>query len=209
MLARSGRLPARGAWAYEVKWDGFRAIVSTEGPLQVRSRRGWNMAPELDFLSQLPVPATLDGELVAFDADGKPDFPRVCERMLHRHIQIPVTFVIFDVLSVDGRDLRRQPYSERRRILERLALAGPQWQAPQAFEDGKALWDAVCEHELEGVVAKRLDEPYRPGERAWVKVKNRSYWRYELERESAIRIRQRATPERAASDLPPPDLAPA
>jgi len=85
MLAKSGRLPTRGTWAYEVKWDGFRAIVSTEGPLRVRSRRGWNMTEHVGFLEQLPVRAVLDGELVAFGDDGKPDFERVCERMLHRH----------------------------------------------------------------------------------------------------------------------------
>jgi bifunctional non-homologous end joining protein LigD len=202
MLARSGRLPTRGSWAYEVKWDGFRAIVSTEGPLRVRSRRGWNMAPQLDFLAQLPVRAVLDGELVVFGADGKPDFPSVCERMLHRHGEIRVTFLIFDVLSVDGRDVRRQPYRERRRILDDLGLSGPHWSVPDAFEDGTALWDAVCEHELEGVVAKRLDEPYRSGERRWVKVKNRGYWRWELERESAIRSRQH-TAMRAAARFPP------
>lgn len=94
MLARSGRLPTRGAWAYEVKWDGFRAIVSTEGPLRVRSRRGWDMAPHLGFLEELPVRAVLDGELVAFGGDGKPDFPSLCERMLHRHAEIPLTFLI-------------------------------------------------------------------------------------------------------------------
>ena len=60
---------------------GFRAIVSTEGPLRVRSRRGWNMAPHVDFLEQLPVRAVLDGELVAFGSDLKPDFERVCERI--------------------------------------------------------------------------------------------------------------------------------
>jgi bifunctional non-homologous end joining protein LigD len=184
MLARSGRLPARGTWAYEVKWDGFRAIVSTEGPLRVRSRRGWNMAPELDFLAELPVPGVFDGELVAFGDDGKPDFPSVCERMLHGQAQIPVTFVLFDVLSLEGRDVTRRPYRERRRILRGLGLQAPGWWVPAAFEDGNALWDAVCEHELEGVVAKRLDQSYRPGERRWVKVKNRAYWRYDLERES-------------------------
>ena len=79
MLAKSGRLPTRGEWAYEVKWDGFRAIVSTEGPLRVRSRRGWNMTEHVRFLEELPVRAVLDGELVAFGEDGKPDFERVCD----------------------------------------------------------------------------------------------------------------------------------
>ena len=54
MLAKSGSLPTRGAWAYEVKWDGFRAIVSSEGPLRVRSRRGWNMTEHVRFLEAHP-----------------------------------------------------------------------------------------------------------------------------------------------------------
>src|SRR3982751_4159225 len=112
MLARSGRLPTSGDYAYEVKWDGFRAIVSTEGSLRVRSRRGWNMTPQLEFLIELPVRAVLDGELVAFGTDGKPDFERVCECMLQRHGEIPLTFLAFDVLSVEGHDVTRDSYSE-------------------------------------------------------------------------------------------------
>jgi bifunctional non-homologous end joining protein LigD len=95
------------------------------------------------------------------------------------------------VLSLEGKDLRREPYRRRRQLLEALDLDGAQWKVPEAFEDGPALWEAVCEHELEGVVAKRLHEPCFSGERAWVKVKNRSYWRYELEHEGAIRSRSR------------------
>ena len=68
MLARSGQLPS-GDYAYEVKWDGFRAIVSTEGTLRVRSRRGWNMTEHVGFLADLPVRAVLDGELIALDVD--------------------------------------------------------------------------------------------------------------------------------------------
>jgi ATP-dependent DNA ligase len=68
--------------AYEVKWDGFRAVVSTEAPLRARSRRGWNMAPQLGFLAELPVRAVLDGEVVAFGSDTKPDFPLICEALL-------------------------------------------------------------------------------------------------------------------------------
>ena len=194
MLAKSGKLPTRGEWSYEVKWDGFRAIVSTEGRLRVRSRRGWNMTPHVGFLEQLPVRAVLDGELVAFDSEGKPDFERVCERMLYRHAEVPLIFLAFDVLSVDGRDLRAKPYKERRGILAGLGLEGSQWRVPEAFDDGPALWEAICEHELEGLVAKRSHEPYLCGERSWVKVKNRSYWRYELEREGAIRSRQSKSP---------------
>jgi ATP-dependent DNA ligase len=99
MLARSGRLPTGGDFAYEVKWDGFRAIVSTEGPLRVRSRRGWDMTEQVGFLAQLPVRAVLDGELVSLDADGKPDFPQLCECVLRRHTPVPLTYMVFDVLT--------------------------------------------------------------------------------------------------------------
>jgi bifunctional non-homologous end joining protein LigD len=149
------------------------------------------MTEHVSFLEQLPVRAVLDGEIVACDSEGKLDFPLVCEAVLHRDSEIPLTFVGFDLLRLDGHDLTRKPYRERWRLLQALALDGRAWRVPEAFEDGQALWEAVCEHELEGVVAKRLHEPYLSGERAWVKVKNRAYWRYELEREGAIRSRSR------------------
>ena len=139
MLARSGRLPTGGDYAYEVKWDGFRAIVSTEGTLRVRSRRGWDMTPHVTFLAGMPVRAILDGELVAFDDEGKPDFPMLCECVLQRHSSTPLTFMVFDVLSVDGNSVAVQPSSERRAILEGLGLDAPAWRTPQTFDDGEAL----------------------------------------------------------------------
>jgi bifunctional non-homologous end joining protein LigD len=190
MLARSGRLPASGDYAYEVKWDGFRAIVSTEGPLRVRSRRGWDMTPHVGFLADLPVRAVLDGELVALDADGKPDFPQLCGCVLMRRTTAPLTFVAFDVLSVESRNVMGLAYTERREILDGLGLDDRYWRTPEPFDDGPALWEAVCEHELEGVVAKRRSGCYLPGERGWIKRKNRDYWRYEMEREGAFKGRR-------------------
>jgi bifunctional non-homologous end joining protein LigD len=190
MLARSGSIPTRGDYAYEVKWDGFRAILSTEDSLRVRSRRGWDMTDLLPELAVFPIFGVFDGELVAFDSNGAPDFPLVCERILMRRRQIHVVYVIFDLLSLEGVSLLRAPHSERRAQLEALKLNGPYWRTPEAFEDGEALFEAVCERELEGVVAKRTDSRYRPGERGWIKIKNRNYWRYELERESAINKRR-------------------
>jgi bifunctional non-homologous end joining protein LigD len=190
MLARSGRLPSSGDYAYEVKWDGFRAIVSTEEALRVRSRRGWDMTPHVGFLADLPVHAVLDGELVALDDDGKPDFPRVCECLLQRRSSIPLTYMVFDVLSVEGESVASQPYTRRRVVLGDLQLDGAQWRTPEAFDDGEALWVAVCEHELEGVVAKPRRGRYVPGERGWIKTKNRAYWRWELEREGGSKIRR-------------------
>jgi ATP-dependent DNA ligase len=79
------------------------------------------------------------------------------------------------------------PYRERRRLLERLNLDGADWTTPETFSDGDALWQAVCERGLEGVVAKKMASRYRSGERGWVKVKNRAYWRRDSEREAMQR----------------------
>jgi bifunctional non-homologous end joining protein LigD len=188
MLARSGPIPTRGRWAFEVKWDGFRALVSTR-PYRVRSRRGWDMTPLLPEFAELRPHGVYDAELIAFGEDGRPDFPLVCERLLHRRSRIPLALMVFDVLALRGRDLRSEPYRKRREILEGIDFGGMA-HVPDAFTDGHALFDAVCEWEMEGVVAKRLHEPYRPGERAWVKTKNREYWRYEMERESALNVKR-------------------
>src|SRR3954466_9966879 len=98
MLAKSGRIPTRTGWSYEVKWDGFRAIVATDRGLRVRSRRGWDMTPMLSEFANLRPHGIYDGELVAFDENGRPDFPGVCERLLHRDSTIPLALIVFDVL---------------------------------------------------------------------------------------------------------------
>jgi bifunctional non-homologous end joining protein LigD len=184
MLAKSGELPERGDYAYELKWDGFRALVRT-GDLRVRSRRGWDMTGLLPELAELPAEAVLDGEIVAFDAQGQPSFELVCKRLLHGDKTVPLRFIAFDLLALDGETLLEQPWSERRRQLELLQLNGPYWQTQEIFDDGAALFAAVCEQGLEGVICKRRSERYRPGERRWLKVKNRSYYRFEQERELA------------------------
>jgi ATP-dependent DNA ligase len=187
MLARSGSLPTRSGYAFEVKWDGFRCLLSTEERLRIVSRRGWEMTPVIPELATFPVFGTFDGELVAFDENGSPDFPLICSRLLNRHQEIRLTYVIFDVLTLNGESLMHLPYGERRPRLESLNLNGPYWQTPETFDDGEALFDAVCERELEGIVAKRLSGRYTPGCRgSWIKVKNRDYCHYEIERESAI-----------------------
>jgi ATP-dependent DNA ligase len=71
-----------------------------------------------------------------------------------------------------------------------MNLNGRLLRTPESFDDGAALWEAVCENELEGVVAKRWSGRYVPGDRAWIKTKNRRYWRYEMEREGAFNFRR-------------------
>jgi bifunctional non-homologous end joining protein LigD len=97
------------------------------------------MTDHVPFLAKLPVQAVL----VALDADGKPDFPWLCEE---RRSSIPLTLMVLDVLSVDGEGVAAQPYSERRRIVEDMRLDGPQWRPPEVFDDAAALWEAVCEY---------------------------------------------------------------
>ena len=119
MLSRIAPLPVGRGWSYEVKWDGFRAIVSTEDGLRVRSRRGWNMTPVLPELRKLPTGLLLDGELVGWK--GKvPWFPHVCRRILNHDLTVPLTFVVFDVLRIDGTNVTDRPFAARRELLESL-----------------------------------------------------------------------------------------
>jgi bifunctional non-homologous end joining protein LigD len=189
MLARSGRLPPDDGWAYEIKWDGVRAIGYAEGGrLRLASRNGRDITPRYPELRALgralgAREAVLDGEVVAFDADGRPSFQRLQGRMhlTGEHAvrrlaeREPVTYVIFDLLFLDGHSLMALPYAERRERLAALQLAGPTWQTPaHHVGDGAALLQATGAQGLEGVLAKRLDSPYAPGRRSqgWVKVKN-------------------------------------
>jgi bifunctional non-homologous end joining protein LigD len=110
----------------------------------------------------------LDGELVALDETGRPDFHLLSSRMLHRRAGVVVAFFVFDVLAVEGLRTTMQPYSERRALLEQLELESGEVQLVATFEDGEALFAPVCERGLEGVVAKRDGDPYRAGERLWV-----------------------------------------
>jgi bifunctional non-homologous end joining protein LigD len=94
---------------------------------------------------------------------------------------------VFDVLELNGQPTTHLPYRERRRLIESLGLHGPHWQTSAVFDDGEALLAVAHDRGLEGVVAKRLRGAYRPGERGWVKIKNRDYWRYPFEVEAAVR----------------------
>ncbi len=189
MLARSGGLPAKdGGWAYEIKWDGVRAVVySRPGELRLESRNLNDVTgsyPELGRLNRAlsSHSAVLDGEIVALDREGRPSFAalqrrmHVSDRAQARRLMkdTPVTLVIFDLLWLDGHSLMGLPYSERRELLAALRLEGERWRTPEhVVGEGSALLQASTEQRLEGIVAKRLDSTYQPGVRAkgWVKVK--------------------------------------
>jgi bifunctional non-homologous end joining protein LigD len=189
MLARAGSLPAdEGDWAFEVKWDGVRAIAySRPGELRVESRNLNDITdsyPELFGVNAAlgSHSAVLDGEIVALDGDGRPSFSALQHRMHTASREqarklakgTPVTYVIFDLLWLDGHSLMSEPYSERRARLVALALSGESWQTPEhVVGEGAALLAATAEQRLEGVVGKRLGSAYLPGARTrdWVKVK--------------------------------------
>ena len=190
MLARTGRLPREdSAYGFEVKWDGVRAIARLDdGGVRLTGRRGSDFTPRYPEIALLGEQAgacrmLLDGEVVALDPAGRPSFERLQSRMhlasdaavRRRMDEIPATYVIFDLLWLDGRSTLGLPYRDRRRLLSGLELEGPSWRTPAHREgDGAALKRATEEQGLEGIVAKRLDSAYEPGRRsgAWIKVKN-------------------------------------
>jgi bifunctional non-homologous end joining protein LigD len=176
-------------WAYEFKWDGVRATTYVDaGSLRVLSRNEKDVTATYPELRQLAESlgsrqVVLDGELVAMDEAGRPSFGALQPRMhvtqaaaIRRLVaEIPVTYLVFDVLYLDGRSLLDVAYAERRQVLESLELSGARWQTPPSFDGGgAAVLKASGEQGLEGVVAKRLDSRYAPGKRAdsWLKVKN-------------------------------------
>src|SRR4051812_9541177 len=183
MLAKAGNLPPKreaDRWVYEVKWDGIRALVYSEpGRLRLETRNLRDVTagyPELRRLNRALSShrAILDGEIVAFDEEGRPSFSRLQHRMhltsesaiRRRARDTPVVLALFDVLWLDGHSLMDAPLSERRARLEELELNGPNWQTPAQLQGtGKELIAATAAAGLEGLIVKRLDSPYEPGKR--------------------------------------------
>jgi bifunctional non-homologous end joining protein LigD len=183
MLVSSGPLrPDSDKYAFEVKWDGFRALVhASGGRIHVVSRNGNDMThryPELHALGEaLEQDVVLDGEIVALGDDGNPDFAALWfrDRSGPDYRPARLCFMAFDVLACAGEDLTQRPYSERRAALEQLRVDGPHWCTPPSHVgDGAALFAATRRMGLEGVVAKRRDSRYRPGLRtkSWTKTKH-------------------------------------
>jgi bifunctional non-homologous end joining protein LigD len=179
MKAVTGPLPTPNEddrWAYEIKWDGYRTIAFVEdGHVRLQSTNLLDLTarwPELGGLASAvhAKQAVLDGETVALAPDGTPRF-----ELLQRH-EVPVTYVIFDVLSIDGNETMGLPYEERRRLLMDLVAPGDHWIVPDHhIGGGQDLLQAARDRALEGVMAKRLGSTYQPGKRspAWRKVKVR------------------------------------
>ena len=192
-LAEREELDDEDEWAIEMKWDGIRAIAVVDanaGTAELSSRNGLDLSrsyPEL--IAALPRAAAhtghavLDGEIVAPDSAGRPDFGRLqtrmgltAEREVERAAQsVPVQFIVFDVLELDGVSLIDSSYDERRRRLEHALAPTPKVVLPAAITVGlDAALDISEDLGLEGVVAKRRDGSYKPGRRStdWLKFKH-------------------------------------
>ncbi len=191
MLATPGVLPPPEEdedWAYEFKWDGVRAVAAVHrGDLVLTSRKGTGITVRYPEVARLPDgltghDAVVDGEIVLLDAAGRPDFGALQSRMHRTGPEVPrlaaarpVSYLVFDLLAWDGEDLTARPYAERRARLDGLGLAGHRWVLTPWFAGGgPGVLAASEDNGLEGVVAKRLDSPYRPGVRSpeWRKLKN-------------------------------------
>ena len=169
-------------WLFEVKWDGVRAILSWDGEhLGLQSRTGRDVTdtyPELKGFSPAGA-CVLDGEIVAVDNQGHPSFPALQKRIgIAGGMRAgeaartnPISYVVFDLLF-DGEDLIDRPIEERFERLGAMELPAPLVRSAVVETEGDALFAAVEERGLEGVVAKRRGSLYRPGERSpdWRKI---------------------------------------
>ncbi len=188
MLAVEGPLPVGGGWAYETKWDGFRCCmrVGPDGKTKLTSRLGneiTNVYPDLHGVLADATggrSAVFDGELVVLAPNGRPDF----HLMQFRHQRgptaellrtAPVTFIVFDLLQLGGEVLLTTPYTRRRDLLADLPVSHGRVAVPRHFTaddiDPNELLTIVEEQGLEGLVAKRLESRYHPGQRSrdWIK----------------------------------------
>ena len=190
MKATLAKLPAdEDGWGFEIKWDGVRAIAYCEpGHVRLESRNLREITsqyPEVGRIREAIGGDTviLDGELVAFDDDGRPSFQRLQRRMhvasdsevRRRMGETPVIYVIFDLLYADGKVLFDRAYEERRERLDGLGLDGESWQTPAYHRgDGAALLEATARQGLEGIVANASTAPTGPASAAATGSKSRT-----------------------------------
>ncbi|NNG72362.1 ATP-dependent DNA ligase [Rhizobium laguerreae] len=184
-LALLKQKPPKGPqWAFEVKWDGYRlAVHIAPSGVRILTRGGHDWTERFPAIAaearRLPVAtAILDGEAVVFDERGRSDFGRLQQSLGGRggkRMSREAVLMAFDLLYFDGRDMRQTELGARRHLLEGLVPAGGEEAIRLSEEieaDGEVLLRIACEHDLEGIVAKRRDSPYRSGRLGdWLKIK--------------------------------------
>jgi bifunctional non-homologous end joining protein LigD len=174
----------RPGYYFEPKLDGTRALCYVGSETRFINRRGWDITtryPEISFRKEVKAEScVLDGEIVVFDGRGNPSFSLLQKREQARSgmapllgEQHPATYIAFDILELEGRNITTMPLEERRKRLRKVLRDGPRAQSIVATTDGPRLWAIVEARKLEGVMAKRADSVYEQGRRsdAWMKIK--------------------------------------
>jgi ATP-dependent DNA ligase len=177
----SDKVPDGSDWLHEIKYDGYRIRVERDGArMRLISRNGYDRTARYPWVVEAALKNrheqfVLDGEAVVLGVDGVADFNALHSRQHDDEVQL----YAFDIMAVDGDDLRRLPLSMRKTNLARLLAHRPDgiFVAPfEAGEIGPELFEAACRMGLEGLVSKRRDRPYQAGRsKHWVKVKNRKH----------------------------------
>jgi bifunctional non-homologous end joining protein LigD len=178
LLLRTDSLPSGNQWFYELKLDGYRAIAfRRNGAINLRSRNDNDFNARypavVDALASLPENTVIDGEIVAFDQEGRPSFNALQN---YGSAPAPVVYYVFDVMVLSGHNVMREPLQARRQLLEEKVLpklAEPIRYAAPLDADLPVLIQSVKVHGFEGLVAKRCDSVYEPGLRsgAWMKMR--------------------------------------
>jgi bifunctional non-homologous end joining protein LigD len=184
MQAASAEAPFSSPdYLFEVKWDGLRCILfrDADGSVRLQDRSLHDITADLPEVAaaarRVPPGSVIDGELVATDNEGRPDYTRLRERLVGGAAlkdKIPTAYLAFDALYLEEKPLVRQPINRRRARLSKAVEAGGHIFVPDHIEeDGVELFEACLERGLEGVVAKHKLSPYVPGQRSpfWLKVK--------------------------------------
>ena len=188
MLATSRETPfSREGWIFEIKYDGYRLLAERRGrEALLRSRRGHDMTATFPEIARavrgLPYEGlVLDGEVVVPDGEGRPSFSRLQRRgrilkrndALRSSIESPAMYHVFDLLAIEGHDLRALPLLKRKAFLRSIVPSvGPIRYVDHIEEQGEIMYRHVDRMRLEGIVAKRGDAPYRGGRsKSWVKVR--------------------------------------
>ncbi|HEX3080068.1 MAG TPA: non-homologous end-joining DNA ligase [Puia sp.] len=164
-------------YLYELKWDGYRIISSVQkGKVKMDSRSALNYTHKYPVvakaLAALKHDVVLDGEVVVFNEEGLPDFDAL---QLYDGHDTPLTYCLFDILWMDGYDLKKLPLTDRKEILRQLLKGNKILRYSESFDDGPALYEQVVQKNMEGIVAKMKDSPYIPGNRgdSWLKTPTR------------------------------------
>ena len=189
MLLSSAKVPfTKEGWAHEPKLDGMRIIaVANSHHVRLFSRSGRDVThifPDVCAeLKTIGSAVVLDGELIATDSNGRPDFDSLQQRwMLNRENDIrqsemiaPTAFYAFDLLGLNSESLVKRPYQFRKELLYSSVAVGERLKVIRSFHDGARLFKTTGEQGLEGIVAKRLNSLYLPGTRSkdWVKIKHK------------------------------------